>query len=78
MPAATAGAPDREVGGKFPPREARRFPRSWSGDAAAERQPPGEPGQVDLNSEHDLRKTETPGCKPGHLLGKKNKQTKKI
>lgn len=59
MPAATAGAPDREVGGKFPPRKARWFPHSWSGDAAAERQAPGETGQVDLSSQHDFGKTDT-------------------
>lgn len=69
MLAATAGAPEREVGGKFPPREARWFPYSWSGDAAAERQAPGETGQVGLNSKHDFRKTSTPECKPGHLPG---------
>lgn len=69
MPAATVGAPEREVGGRFPPREARWFPYSWSGDAAAERQAPGETGQVDLNSKHHSRKTNTPERKPGHLPG---------
>lgn len=67
MPAATAGAPEREVGGKFPPREARWFPYSWSRDAAAVRQAPGETGQVDLNSKHDFRKTNTPKGETGHL-----------
>lgn len=71
MTAATAGAPEGEVGGRFPPRrKARLFPYSWSGDAAAELRAPASRWDKTDGCKHHSRKTNIPGTSHLRFLSK--------